>query len=156
MERKLRKAEEYFLDIDWYIVDETKEFLDEMNDFLELMANNPAKKDFLTKKMTQQMISGAEIGFQEGWLQLVFLVVGEVKIAGYINFDFNNKIWIYNSGINPLFENLSPGWVLLSKIINWAIQEGRTKVDLMRGDEQYKYQFGGIDKHVMGITLTRE
>jgi CelD/BcsL family acetyltransferase involved in cellulose biosynthesis len=155
IERKIRKAESYFLPVDWYIVDESQDLKSEMNDFLELMANNPDKKKFLTKKMVGQMVSGTEAAFQEGWLQLAFLIVGDQKIGGYLNFDFNNKIWIYNSGINPLFENLSPGCVLLGKLIQWAIQEGKSEVDFMRGDEKYKYQFGGIDKQVTQLILSK-
>jgi CelD/BcsL family acetyltransferase involved in cellulose biosynthesis len=45
----------------------------------------------------------------------------------------------------------SPGWVLLAKEINWAIEQGMTEVDLMRGDEDYKYRFGGIDRHVISF-----
>jgi CelD/BcsL family acetyltransferase involved in cellulose biosynthesis len=40
--------------------------------------------------------------------------------------------------------------VLLAKMITWAIEKGLTEVDMMRGDEVYKYRFGGIDRHVVG------
>jgi len=155
IERKNRKADGYFLPADWYIVNEARGLKDELNDFLKLMANNPEKEKFLTCTMIQQMISGAEIAFKEGWLQLAFLIVGDLKIAGYMNFDYDGKIWVYNSGINPMFENLSPGLVLLSKLIQWSIQEGRTEFDFMRGDESYKYQFGGIDKNVLRMTVSK-
>jgi CelD/BcsL family acetyltransferase involved in cellulose biosynthesis len=88
-------------------------------------------------------------------MQLAFMKVGDIKAAGYFIFDFNNQIWVYNSGINPLFENLSPGWVLLSKIIQWAIDNKRTGLDFMRGDETYKYQFGGVDKKVLKVEITK-
>jgi CelD/BcsL family acetyltransferase involved in cellulose biosynthesis len=55
-----------------------------------------------------------------------------------------------------MFENISPGWVLLSKIIRWSIEAGRTELDFMRGDEPYKYNFGGIDKHVLRIQVSRK
>jgi CelD/BcsL family acetyltransferase involved in cellulose biosynthesis len=87
---------------------------------------------------------------------LAFLTVGDIKAAGYLNFDYDGKIWVYNSGINPMFENISPGWVLLSKIIQWSIEAGRTELDFMRGDETYKYNFGGIDKQVLRIQVSRK
>jgi len=85
-----------------------------------------------------------------------FLTVGDIKAAGYLNFDYDGKIWVYNSGINPMFENISPGWVLLSKIIQWSIEAGRTELDFMRGDETYKYNFGGIDRQVHRIQVSRK
>jgi len=41
--------------------------------------------------------------------------------------------------------------VLLAKVITWAIEHGLTEVDMMRGDEVYKYRFGGIDRHVVSF-----
>jgi len=155
IERKLRRADNYFLPVDWYTVEEEKQLEGELESFLELMAHKPEKASFLTGKMTEQIKTAAWEAFRAGWLQLAFLTVGDIKAAGYLNFDFNQKIWIYNSGINPLFENLSPGWVLLSKIIHWGIKSGRFEIDFMRGDEPYKYHFGGTDKRVLQIQVSR-
>jgi CelD/BcsL family acetyltransferase involved in cellulose biosynthesis len=155
IQRKIRKAETYFLPVDWYLVTEPGSLEGEVHDFLDLMANNPQKREFLTDPMIEQIKNTVSAGFQAGWLQLAFLTVGDLKVAGYLNFDYDGKIWIYNSGINPMFENLSPGWVLLGKLIQWSIQQGRTELDFMRGDEDYKYQFGGIDKNVLRLTIIK-
>lgn len=155
IERKIRNAESYFLPVDWYIVQDEKLLDQEMDEFLTLMANNTDKKAFLTDQMILQLKSSAKIAFNEGWLQLAFLLVGNIKAAGYLNFDFDEKIWIYNSGINSLFENISPGWVLLTRIIEWSIQNGKTELDFMRGDEAYKYQFGGLQKEILRIQISR-
>jgi len=153
--RKIRNADSYFLPVDWYIVTEEHDLDQELDDFLELMANNLEKEKFLTDPMKKQIKGSARAAFNEGWLQLAFLIVGNIKAAGYLNFDFDEKIWIYNSGINSVFENLSPGWVLLSRIINWSIEQGKTELDFMRGDEAYKYQFGGIDQNVFHLQIKR-
>lgn len=155
IERKIANADHYFLPVSWYIVQEENALNGEMDAFLDLMANNPQKKAFLTDKMVEQMRKSAREAFREGWLQLAFLQVGDIKAAGYLNFDFNDRIWIYNSGIDPLFENLSPGWVLLGKIIRWAIDQGKTGLDFMRGSETYKYQFGGIDRKVLRVKILK-
>lgn len=155
IERKILNADQYFLPVSWYIVEEEDALDAEMDAFLDLMANHPQKKAFLTEKMVQQMKTSAKEGFQAGWLQLAFLQVGDIKAAGYLNFDFNHQVWVYNSGINPLFENLSPGWVLLGKIIQWAIDQGRAGLDFMRGDETYKYQFGGVEKQVLRVEIKK-
>lgn len=155
IEKKITNADHYFLPVSWYIVEEEDSLDDELDAFLKLMANHPQKKDFLTEKMVDQMKLSAQGAFQAGWLQLAFLQVGDIKAAGYLNYDFNDQIWVYNSGIDPLFENLSPGWVLLGKIIEWAIDNGRVGLDFMRGDETYKYQFGGVEKKVLHLEIQK-
>lgn len=154
--RKNRNAETYFLPVDWYITREEHTLDQDLNDFLDLMANNPEKESFLTDQMKKQIKDSARQAYKNGWLQLAFLTVGDLKAAGYLNFDFDGKIWVYNSGINSVFENISPGWVLLSKNIQWAIEQGKTVFDFMRGDESYKYQFGGIDRNVLHIQINKE
>ena len=119
------------------------------------MRNNPEKATFLTEDMTIQIKTAALKAFQAGWLQLIFLTVGDIKAAGYLNFDFDQKIWIYNSGINSMFENIYPGWVLLAKLIQWSIKKGKTELDFMRGDEGYKYHFGGNDSSVVRVQVRR-
>ncbi len=155
IEKKIREAENYFLPVSWYITEDPDLLDQELDEFLELMANHPEKERFLTAAMVQQMKASAREAFQACWLQLAFLQVGDIKAAGYLNFDFDGQIWIYNSGINTLFENISPGWVLLGKIIRWAIENGKSKVDFMRGDETYKYQFGGIDQKVLRLQISK-
>jgi CelD/BcsL family acetyltransferase involved in cellulose biosynthesis len=39
-------------------------------------------------------------------------------------------------------------------LIQDAIEQGRTRVDFMRGDESYKYDLGGVDRHVYRVVLT--
>ena len=155
IERKIRKADNYFLPVDWYITDKNQDLEQELDDFLVLMSNNHAKAAFLTDKMKSHLKKSAREAHDAGWLQLAFLTVGDLKAAGYLNFDFNGRIWVYNSGINSIFENISPGWVLLSKLIHWSIQAGKTELDFMRGDEPYKYHFGGKDKHVLRIQIQK-
>jgi hypothetical protein len=155
IEKKLLSADQYFLPVSWYLVTDKNALNAEVDDFLQLMANHPQKKAFLTNPMIDQIKLSAREAFQEGWLQLAFLQVGDIKAAGYMNFDYDNQIWVYNSGINPLFENLSPGWVLLGKLIYWAIEKGRSGMDFMRGDEAYKYQFGGVEKKILRVEISK-
>jgi CelD/BcsL family acetyltransferase involved in cellulose biosynthesis len=55
-----------------------------------------------------------------------------------------------------MFENIYPGWVLLGKLIQWSIKDGKTKFDFMRGDEPYKYHFGGKDCKVVRLQAKRK
>jgi CelD/BcsL family acetyltransferase involved in cellulose biosynthesis len=40
--------------------------------------------------------------------------------------------------------------------MDWCIQQGRDAFDFMRGDEEYKYHFGGVDRFVLKATLSQK
>lgn len=94
--RKLRRAEKSGRGVRWYIItDETK--LDSaMDDFLMIMAHDLDKATFLTSAMREQMRKTANAAFSAGYLQLAFLEVDGEKACAYFNFDYDNKIWVYN------------------------------------------------------------
>jgi CelD/BcsL family acetyltransferase involved in cellulose biosynthesis len=153
--RKIRRAEGAPEGIRWYIVEDETTLEDEIEAFLELMAYDHHKEKFLTDVMRTQMKAAIHTAFQAGWLQLAFLEVGGEKAAAYLNFDYANQLWVYNSGLNFEMGYYSPGWVLLGYLIQWAIDNGRTALDFMRGDENYKYRFGGIDRFIQRVQIGR-
>ncbi len=153
--RKIRRAEESGRNVRWYIVTDETQLESEMDGFLALMANDPEKAAFLTDVMRSQMKTSVHAAFQAGWLQLAFLEVDGEKACGYLNFDYNNRIWVYNSGLDRRFMELSPGWVLLGYLLEWANQNKRSEFDFMRGNEDYKYKFGGLNRHVLRVTIRR-
>ena len=139
----------------WYIVEDEAALDSEMDGFLHLMAQDPEKAAFLTHVMRSQMKASVHAAFRAGWLQLAFLEVDSQKACGYLNFDYDNKIWVYNSGLDRQFMELSPGWVLLGYLLQWANENKRAEFDFLRGDEDYKYKFGGLDRHVMRVRITK-
>jgi len=153
--RKMRRAESDERDVRWYIVDDESSLDAEIDDFLSLMSNDHHKEEFLTEVMRTQMRASVHVAFQAGWLQLAFMEVNGVKAAGYLNFDYGNRIYVYNSGLDFNFGDLSPGWVLLGYLFKWANEHGRGEFDFMRGDEDYKYKFGGIRRDVMRVRVER-
>jgi CelD/BcsL family acetyltransferase involved in cellulose biosynthesis len=153
--RKMRRAESAEPPVSWYMVEDEAALDEEMGAFFELMSQDVEKQNFLTGPMRAQLRATARAAFQADWLQLAFLKVGDEKAAGYMNFDYNNHIWVYNSGIDPRFSAISPGWVLLGNLLQWANQKQRAAFDFMRGDEDYKYRFGGIDRFVVRAKVRR-
>jgi len=153
--RKMRRAIDSGSNVRWYIVSDGTTLDAEVDAFLAMMAEEPEKAKFLTEAMHLQMHLSCRAAFENGWLQLAFLVVDGQKAAGYLNFDYLNRIWVYNSGIERRFLELSPGWVLLGYLLQWANENKRTEFDFMRGDEAYKYRFGGVDKLVVRAKVTR-
>jgi CelD/BcsL family acetyltransferase involved in cellulose biosynthesis len=153
--RKMRRASGYFIPVRWHIVEDETTLDAEINALFELMAQDASKESFLTDVMRSQLRAMIHAAQQADWLQLAFLEVGGEKAAAYINFDYANRIWLYNSGIDSRFDELSPGWVLLSHLIRWAIEHQRDEFDFMRGDEDYKYRLGGENRYVTRIQVQR-
>jgi CelD/BcsL family acetyltransferase involved in cellulose biosynthesis len=126
-----------------------------MEDFLRLMSLDPRKAEFLTPGMRAQFHAIAEAAAQAGILQLVFLEVEGRRAAGFFNFDYRNRIWVYNSGMDPAYASLSPGWVLLALLLQEAIALGREEFDFMRGNESYKFLWGGSGEPISRLTIRR-
>jgi CelD/BcsL family acetyltransferase involved in cellulose biosynthesis len=153
--RKMRRAEESGRNVRWYIVQDGSTLDAEVEAFLNLMSEDPEKAAFLTPAMRTQMRLACRAAFECGWLQLAFLEADGQKAAGYLNFDYLNRIWVYNSGMDRRFMDLSAGWVLLGYLLQWANEKKRSEFDFMRGDEDYKYRFGGVDKFVVRAKVSR-
>jgi CelD/BcsL family acetyltransferase involved in cellulose biosynthesis len=153
--RKMRRAEASGSTIRWYIVEDGSSLDAEVEAFLDLMAEDPEKAAFLTPAMRTQMRLACRAAYDYGWLQLAFLEVDGQKAAGYLNFDYLNRIWVYNSGISRRYLDLSAGWVLLGYLLQWANEKKRSEFDFMRGNEDYKYRFGGVDRYVVRAKVRR-
>ncbi len=153
--RKMRRAEGGEQNVRWYIVEDESVLDSEIDDLLSLMANDPNKEVFLTEVMRTQMRTSVHAAFNAGWLQLAFMEVDGKKAAGYLNFDYGDRIWVYNSGLDFNYKDLSPGWVLLGYLLQWANEHGRSEFDFMRGDEDYKYKFGAIKRDVVRVRVIR-
>jgi len=152
--RKMRRSAEN-LAVAWYFCNRADTLEEECEAFLQLMEMDKEKKKFLTPAMREQQKLAMRWSFDEGILQLSFLEIEGKKAASYFCFDYGNKILVYNSGFDPQFSQYSPGWVLLGNLLQWAIENGRSEFDFMRGDEDYKYRFGATDRRVVCAILQR-
>ena len=152
--RKMRRAIESERGVRWFISDMADPEA-EIDSFLKLMEQDQGKASFLQDAMRAQMREVIRTAHENGWLWLAFLEADGQRIAAALNFDYENKLWGYNAGVNRDFMDLSPGWVLLGLILEWCCQNGRYEFDFMRGDEDYKYRFGAVNKYVMRAKLVR-
>jgi hypothetical protein len=146
--RKMRRAAESGR-VRFYVVDKDINIEPELEAFFHLMVQEPNKAMFLKDVMRDQMSNSLRAAHNYGYLWLAFLEVDGVKAAASINFDYKNKLWGYNSGVSRDYMEFSPGWVLQAHVIQWCCENGRYEFDFMRGDEEYKYRFGGVNKYVM-------
>ena len=151
--RKMRRAAESGK-VRFYVVDKDADIETELDSFFHLMVQDPNKAMFLRDAMRDQMSTTIRAAHEGGYLWLGFLEVEGVKAAASLNFDYKNKLWGYNSGVRRDFMELSPGWVLLAHVIQWCCENNRYEFDFMRGDEEYKYRFGGVNRYVMRGKVT--
>lgn len=155
--RKLRRIEREAPDAAVRFVRGLDGLDDHMNTFIELHRLSRRDKDaFMDEPMQRFFHEIAETLARQGWLQLSFLEVEGTPIASYLCFEYKNEVQVYNSGYDPqAYAQLSPGWVLLARLIQDAIRQGRARFDFLQGDEDYKHRFGGVDEPVFRTLITR-
>ncbi len=154
--RKMRRAEESGRGVRWFISELNDSNVEaEIDEFLKLMEQDQGKAGFLHDAMRAQMRAVIRTAYERGWLWLAFLEADGQRIAASLNFDYNNKLWGYNAGVNRAYMDLSPGWVLLGYVLQWCCENKRSEFDFMRGDEDYKYRFGAVNQYVMRVKLTK-
>jgi hypothetical protein len=88
-------------------------------------------------------------------IHLGFLTVAGRRIAAEIHFETAGSLLYYNAGVDPEAKALSPGVVQLELLVRRAIDRGKCRVDLLRGDEPYKYEWGAVDEPVQRILVRR-
>lgn len=154
--RKLRNVAQGPTIPELIFVEDGDKLQHEMDDFIDMMAQDPSKQAFLTELMKQHLHNTARIAFENGWLQLAFYTLNGEKAAANLSFNYNNRLWLYNSAWDSTFRSYSPGWLLLANLLLWANENGIEEFDFMRGDEDYKYKFGGIDRFICRVVVKRE
>lgn len=154
--RKLRKASREAA-VSWYYAEDPDSLDHEVDDFISLHRKSGAhKKAFMGQGMQGFFHDVAHAAFDANWLRLAFLVVNDVKVASMFCFDFNDTYLVYNSGYDPnLYSSLSTGIVLLAYCIRDAVDSGRRVFDFLRGEEEYKYRFGGVRTEIHNLRLVR-
>ncbi len=153
--RKMRRAAESDKTVRFYIVNGTEDIDSEIEAFFNLMIQSPEKEQFLHPAMREQLTATFQNAHTHGYLWLAFLEIEGATTAASLNFDYKNKLWGYNSGVSSEHRELSPGWVLLAHTIHWCCENGRYEFDFMRGDEEYKYRFGGVNQYVMRVKIVK-
>ena len=74
-------------------------------------------------------------------------------IAAFVCLEWPGAVGLYNSGFDPDLAALSPGIVLLGRVIRDAIDRGVGRVDFLRGEEPYKLGFGARPEDLYRIEV---
>ena len=99
--------------------------------------------------------SGPDAVADHPTVHLGFLTIGGRRLAAEIHFETAGSLLYYNAGVDPAALDLSPGVLQLEHLVRRAIERGNCRVDLLRGNEPYKYQWGAIDEPVQRILVRR-
>lgn len=87
--------------------------------------------------------------------RLTFLTVAGRRIAAGLHFDTQDGYLYYNAGVDPDARDLSPGVVMVYAYMERALAAGKRRVDFMRGNEPYKYEWGAQDEPIQRILVRR-
>jgi CelD/BcsL family acetyltransferase involved in cellulose biosynthesis len=143
--RKMRRLEEIGA-INFRVYRDGKEALSHLDLFIRMFRQSRHDKArFMTDRMRSFFELLARTMADDGHLRLGFLELDSLPVASVAYFDYNNNIYLYNSGYDPVYRELSVG--LISKVlcIKDSIEQKKDKFDFLRGAEVYKYRLGGTE-----------
>lgn len=150
LKRKVRKLEGRD-DVRWHLVPsgDTERMAVEMPVFLDLHRSSGVDKaHFMDDKMAEYFVDMAQTMTGPGWLDLAVLDVDGEPASAYLSYKYGDRLYLYNSGYSQKFAAYSAGVALLAYRIHKAILQGLKWFDFLRGDEDYKYDFGAKDTFV--------
>ncbi len=154
VKRKLRRLWEAG-NVDYHIVEDSAAVHDIMDTFLKLFSKTRKEKaTFMTTKMESFFRSLADNMAKAGLLKLGILELDTVPTAMIMCFDYNDCMYLYNSGYDPRYNTLSAGLLCKVLCIKESIREGKKRFDFLKGGETYKYQLGGREVPLYRCQIT--
>lgn len=118
--------------------------------------SHPGKAAFMDEQMEAFFWDLTTCSKENGWQTKFYsLYVDKKPVATVMAFEQGDNIYLYNSGYDPEYSDLSVGILIHAFIIEKSIREGRNMYDFLRGDERYKYDLGAEPMDLLNITLNR-
>lgn len=118
----------------------------ELTSFFQMMGESRRDKaQFLTAEMRSFFEKIAAAMSAYGLLRLAFLEVGVARVAAILYFEYNDRIYLYNSGYMPQYAGMNVGLVSKLYCIRQAIEERKKVFDFLKGSEVYKSRLGGYE-----------
>ncbi len=87
---------------------------------------------------------------QQVWL--ITLSDGDKVIAVEYTYVHKNTLMFFQTGFDPAYEQLSPGHVLMTYAIKQAIDVGISRIDLLKGDYEYKNSYADAELQSVNFT----
>ncbi len=154
LRRKLRRLEEMG-GIAYRVVEDKAAVHDVMDTFLKLFSESRQEKAaFMTDQIESFFRAMAETMAEAKFLKLGILELEALPVAMVMCFDYNDSVYLYNSGYNPEYRSLSVGLLSKALCIKDSIEKGRKKFDFLKGAEEYKYHLGGKEVPLYSCQIT--
>jgi CelD/BcsL family acetyltransferase involved in cellulose biosynthesis len=101
------------------------------------------KARFMTPEMAVFFHSLSHAMAEIGLLRFGLLEIDTNPAAMVMCFEYNNTIYLYNSGFDPQYDSFSVG--LMSKVltIRESMRRGNKRFEFLKGNEIYKERLGG-------------
>lgn len=114
------------------------------------IASDPAVHRFYTSLI--------ERGTQAGWLQLLFLKVGDRRVATSYGASFDQRLFLFKTGYDPEFATGAPFKILTSFAIQEACARGLREIDFLGDAEPWKLEWTSTSRghdwlYVFGGTM---
>jgi CelD/BcsL family acetyltransferase involved in cellulose biosynthesis len=160
MSRDYRKHE------NWFTKRGTLRF-ETVRDRAEMEKNADTIFDLHVKKWSQKgggsgLSSARDRAFLRGLMRnlgttvrLDILFWNDTAVAAHFGFEWENRLYWYITTYDPDVASHSPGKLLLANVIRNAEADGLTEVDLLRGQEAYKFQYATHVRKTARVTFYR-
>jgi CelD/BcsL family acetyltransferase involved in cellulose biosynthesis len=157
LRRKLRRLEGVGGDVELRAVTEPDEAVALLDTLFHLMRiSSHHKEEFLERPGMEAFFRDMTATMAaEGMLRFYALTFDGQAVASVLNFDLGGQLYMYNSGYDPEYSHYAVGLMSKALLVKDAIENGRTCVDFLRGDESYKYDLGGKDQRVYRVVLKK-
>ncbi|MDQ3815120.1 MAG: GNAT family N-acetyltransferase, partial [Armatimonadota bacterium] len=83
---------------------------------------------------------------RQDWLRLWTLRCDGEAACVLLNYFYGGRYYFFIGGFEPELMRWSVGTCLFAKAIQHAIEEDATEFDFLRGEEEYKYRLGAINR----------
>ncbi len=143
VERKMRQLDKV-AEVRFRVLRDSEIGEAELEAFFQMMADSRRDKAlFLTAEMRLffEKITAAMSSYE--LLRMAFLEVGVARVAAILYFEYNDRIYLYNSGYMPQYAEMNVGLVSKLYCIGQAIEERKRVFDFLKGPEVYKSRLGG-------------
>lgn len=126
-----------------------------LEDFFELHRKSaPEKQKFMTPTMESFFRAVLlKLAEKEERVYLHFAEGDKRKLASTVSFVYSEEFLLYNSGFEPEYSKLAPGFVLVANTIKEAIDMKLKRYDFLRGGERYKYDLGAKAKKIYNLII---
>jgi CelD/BcsL family acetyltransferase involved in cellulose biosynthesis len=91
----------------------------------------------------------------DGTARLTFLTIAGRRVAAGVHLETPDGYLYFNAGVDPDARDLSPGVLMVARYIERAIASGKRRLDFLRGDEGYKYEWGAVDEPIQRLLVRR-